>query len=123
MGGFSRVDKLKYPAMILINCNEIAKETQKRLHSGNMFYFAIKLLSSQLLSKLIKIRIDKAYFYQTSCMFVRCGCLVDERKYRVFENKIFGPATDIVVNKTQLEVLQLWAVYFILIYVAKSGCS
>ena len=78
--------------------NFIAEEIKSRLRSGNAFYHSVQnLLSSRLLSKNLKIKM-----YRTIILpVVSYGCetwsltLREERRLRVFENKvlrrIFGP--------------------------------
>jgi len=74
-----------------------AEELKSRLRSGNACYHSVQNLSSRLLSKNLKINI-----YRTIILpVVFYGCeiwsltLREERKLRVFENrvlrKIFGP--------------------------------
>jgi len=85
----------------LTNQNSIAEEIKSRLRSGNACYHSVQnLLSSRLLSKILKIKI-----YRTIILPVGLyGCetwlltLREERKLRVFENRvlrrIFGPRRD-----------------------------
>ena len=85
----------------LTNQNSIAEEIKSRLKSGNACYHSVRnLLSSRLLSKNLKIKI-----YRTAILpVVLYGCetwslaLREERKLRVFENRvlrrIFGPRRD-----------------------------
>ncbi|PSN34614.1 hypothetical protein C0J52_20554 [Blattella germanica] len=81
--------------------NEIQKEIKHRLNSGNACYYALqRLLSSQLLSKNIKLKIYKTVILPV----ILYGCetwtltLREEKRLRVFENKvlrkIFGPKRD-----------------------------
>ena len=90
----------------LTNQNSIAEEIKSRLRSGNACYHSVlKLLSSRLLSKNLKIKT-----YRTIILPVGLyGCetwsltLREERKLRVFENKvlrrIFGPRRDEVTGE------------------------
>jgi len=86
--------------------NFIAEEIKSRLRSGNAFYHSVQnLLSSRLLSKNLKIKM-----YRTIILpVVSYGCetwsltLREERRLRVFENKvlrrIFGPRKDEVTGE------------------------
>ena len=53
-GNFEEVAEFKYLGRIITNRNEMHKEIKHWLNSGNAFY-----LSSQLLSKNIKLKIYK----------------------------------------------------------------
>ena len=95
----------KYFGTILTNQNSIAEEIKNGLRSGSVCYHSVQnLLSSRLLSKNVKIKI-----YRTIILpVVLYGCetwslkLLEERKLRVFENKmlrrIFGPRRDEVTG-------------------------
>ena len=103
---FDRVEDFKYLGTTLTNQNSIAEEIKSRLKSGNACYHSVQnLLSSRLLSKNLKIKI-----YRTVILpVVLYGCetwsltLREERKLRVFENrvlrKIFGPRRDEVTGE------------------------
>jgi len=103
---FERVEELKYMGTTLTNRNSIPEEIKSRLRSGNGCYHSVQnLLSSRLLSKNLKIKI-----YRTIILpIVLYGSetwsptLREERKLRVFENKvlrgIFGPRRDEVTGK------------------------
>jgi len=90
----------------LTHQNSIAEEIKSRLRLGNACYQSVQnLLSSRLLSKILKIKI-----YRTiNLSVVLYGCetwsltLRDERKLRVFENmvfrRIFGPRRDEVTGE------------------------
>jgi len=88
---FDRVEDFKYLGTILTNQNSIAEEINSRLKSGNAYYHSVQnLLSSRLLSKNLKIKI-----YRTAILpVVLYGCetwsltLREERKLRVFENRV-----------------------------------
>jgi hypothetical protein len=78
---------------------------KSRLKSGNACYHSVRILSSSLLSKNLKIKI-----YRTIILaIVLYGCktwsltLREERRLRVFENrmfrKIFGPKKDEVTSE------------------------
>jgi hypothetical protein len=94
------VAQYRYLGMTITNYNLIQEEI-KRLSSGNACYHSVQnLLSSQLLSKNIKIRIYKT----TILPVVLFGCktwsltLREEHSILVFENtvlrRIFGPDSD-----------------------------
>ena len=58
-GNFEEVAEFKYLGTIITNRNKMHKEIN-RLNSGNACYYALQgLLSSQLLSKNIKLKIYK----------------------------------------------------------------
>jgi len=88
-----------------LNQDSIAEEIKSRLRSRNACYHSVQnLLSSRLLSKNLKIKIYKTIILPV----VLYGCetwsltLWEERKPRVFENKvlrrIFGPRRDDVTG-------------------------
>ena len=59
-GNFEEVAEFKYLGTMITNRNEMHKEIKHRLNSGNACYYALqRLLSSQLLSKNIKLKIYK----------------------------------------------------------------
>jgi hypothetical protein len=103
---FERVEEFKYLGTALTNQNSIVEEIKSRLRSGNACYHSVQnLLSSRLLSKNLKIKI-----YRTIILpIVLYGCetwslaLREERRLRVFENKvlrrIFGPRKDEVTGE------------------------
>jgi len=75
----------------LTNENSIQEEIKSRLKSGNACYHSVQtLLSSSLLSKNIKIKIQRTIILPV----VLYGCktwsltLRDERRLRVFENRV-----------------------------------
>jgi acyl-coenzyme A synthetase/AMP-(fatty) acid ligase len=83
----------------------IQEEIKSRLRSGNTCYYSVqKLLFSRLLSKNLKIKMYRNIILHV----VLYGCetwsltLLEERKLRVFENKvlrrIFGPRRDEVTE-------------------------
>ena len=101
-----RVEEFKYLGTTLTNENSIAEEITSRLSSGNACYHLVQnLLSSRLLSKYLKIKIYRIIILP----IVLCGCetwsltLREERKLRVFENKllrrIFVPKRDEVTGE------------------------
>jgi len=103
---FEKVEEFKYLGTTLTNQNSIAEEIKSRLSSENACCLSVQnLLFSRLLSKSLKIKI-----YRTIILpIVLYGCeawsltLREERKLRVFENKvlrrIFGPRRDEVTEE------------------------
>ena len=103
---FERVEDFKYLGKNLTNQNSIQEEIKSRLRPGSACYHSVQnLLSSRLLSKNLKIKIYKNIILPV----VLYGCetwlltLREERKLRVFENKvlrrIFGPRKDEVTGE------------------------
>jgi len=88
-----RVEEFKYLGTTLTDQNSIQEEIKSRLKSGNACYDSVQnLLSSRLLSKNVKIKI-----YRTIILpIVLYGCetwsltLREERRLRVFENRVMG---------------------------------
>jgi hypothetical protein len=89
--------KFRYLGKTIISEILIKEEIKRKLNSGNVCYHLIQdLLSSRLLSKIIKMRIYKTIILPV----VLYGCetwsltLREERRLRVFENRmlrrIFG---------------------------------
>ena len=103
---FKRVEEFKYLGRTLTNQNSIAEEIKSRLRSGSACYHLVQnFLSSRFQSKSLKIKI-----YRTIILpVVLYGCetwsltLWEERKLRVFENRvlrrIFGPRKDEVTGE------------------------
>jgi len=57
---FERVEQFKYLGKTLTNKNSIQEEIKSRLKSGNACFHSVhNLLSSSLLSKYLKIKIDR----------------------------------------------------------------
>jgi hypothetical protein len=85
------VEEFKYLRTTLTDQNFIQKKIKSRLKLGNACYHSVQnLLSSRLLSKNLKIKI-----YGTTILpVVLYGCetwsltLREERRLRVFENKV-----------------------------------
>ena len=95
---FERVEEFKYLGITLTHQNSIQGEIKSRLKSGNACYHSVQnILSSSLLSKNIKIKIQRNIIFPV----VLYGCetwsltLKEERRLSVFENRvlrrIFGP--------------------------------
>jgi hypothetical protein len=95
---FENVSQFKYLEMAVSNQNLIQEEIKWRLNSGNAYYHSLQnLLSSCLLSKNVKIRINKTIIL----LVVLYGCetwyliLREEYKLRVFEKRVLrGPKRD-----------------------------
>jgi len=101
-----RVEEFKYMETTLTTENSIQEEIKSRLKSGNACHHSVQnLLSSSLLSKNLKIKINRTIILPV----VLCGCetwsliLREERRLRGFENRalrrIFGPKRDGVTGK------------------------
>jgi hypothetical protein len=99
------VEQFIYLGTNLTNKNYIQEENKKKLKSGNACYHLVQnLLSSNFLSKNLKIKIYKAII-----LSVVYGCetwsrtLREERRLRVCENRvlrrIFGPNRDEVTGE------------------------
>jgi len=100
------VEEFKYLGTTLTDQNSIAEEIKSRLNSGNACYHSVQnILSSRLLSKNLKKTIYRIEIFPV----VLYGCetwsltLREERKLRVFENRvlwgIFGPRRDEVTGE------------------------
>jgi hypothetical protein len=75
---YEHVVQFKYLGTTVTNENFIQEEIKRRLNSGNACYHSVQnLLSSRLLSKSIKIRIQN---YKFSCGSVRVRNLVSDIK-------------------------------------------
>jgi len=88
---FESVEEFKYLGTTFTNQNSIPEEIKSRLSSGGACYHSVQNpLSSRLLSKNLKIKI----FGTIILPIVLYGCetwsptLREERKLRVFENKV-----------------------------------
>jgi len=103
---FERVEEFKYLGTTLTNQNSIQEEIKSRLKSGNVCYHSVQnLLSSSLLSKDLKIKIERTIILPV----VLYGCeawsltLREEHRLRTFENRvlrrIFGPKRDELIGE------------------------
>jgi hypothetical protein len=101
-----RVEEFKYLGTTLTNKNSIQEEIKSRLKLGNACCYSVQnLLSSSLLSKELKIKLYRTIILSV----VLYGCetwsltLRDERRQRVFENRVlrrvFGPKRDEVTGE------------------------
>ncbi|KAJ4436596.1 hypothetical protein ANN_16629 [Periplaneta americana] len=116
---FEEVEKFKYLGAIVTNINDTREEIKRRINMGNACYYSVeKLLSSNLLSKNLKVRIYKTVILPV----VLYGCeiwtltLREEHRLRVFENKvlrkIFGAKRDKVTGEwRKLHNAELHALY------------
>ena len=100
------MEEFKYLGTTLTNQNSIAEEMKGRLRSGITFYRSVRsLLSSSLLSKYLKRRINRSIIRSV----ILYGCeawsltLREKRILRVFENmllrRIFGYRRDEVTGE------------------------
>jgi hypothetical protein len=83
----------------ITNQNLIQEEIKRRLNSGNACYHSLQnLLSSRLLSKIVKIRTCKTIILPVVLYGCETWSLILKKKVRVFENRvlrrIFGPKSD-----------------------------
>jgi len=103
---FESVGKFKYLGKTLTNQNSIQEEIKSRLKTGNVCYHLVQnLLSSSLLSKNLKIKINRTIILPV----VLYGCetwllaLREEHRLRVFEKRvlrrIFGLKRDEVTGE------------------------
>jgi hypothetical protein len=101
-----RVEEFKYLGTISTNQNYVQEEIKSRQKSGNCCYHSVQnILSSSLLYRNVEIKIYKTvtlpvvlYGCETWCLTLR-----EERRLRVFENrvlrKIFGSKRDEVTGE------------------------
>jgi len=98
-------EEFKHLRITSTNQNSIQEEMKSRLKSGNACYYLVQnILSSSLLSKNLKIKLERTIILPV----VLCGCetwsltLREERRLRVFENRvlrrIFGPERNKVIR-------------------------
>ncbi|KAJ4433757.1 hypothetical protein ANN_16069 [Periplaneta americana] len=116
---FEEVEKFTYLGATVTNVNDTREEIKRRINMGNACYYSVeKLLSSNLLSKNLKVRIYKTVILPV----VLYGCetwtltLREEQRLRVFENKIlrkiFGAKRDEVTGEwRKLHNAELHALY------------
>jgi hypothetical protein len=104
-GCFENVEHFRYLGKNITNQNLIQKEIKRRLNSGNACCHSVqKLLSSRLLSKNIKIGIEKIIILFVALYGCETwsGTLREERRLRVFEKRllrrIFEPKRDEVTG-------------------------
>jgi len=100
-GTFERVEEFKYLGTTLTHQNSIPEEIKSRLRLGNASYHSVQnLLTSRLLSRNLRVKVYRILILPV----VLYGCetwsltLREERRLRVFENKvlrrILGPRRD-----------------------------
>jgi len=71
---FERGEEFKCLGTTLTNQNSDQEEIKSRLNSGNACYHLVQtLLSSSLLSKNLKIKINRTIIYPYFCMGVKLG--------------------------------------------------
>ena len=108
----------KYLGSLLTDQNSIQEEIKCRLKAGNSCYYSVQtILSSRLLSKNFKIKINKTIILPV----VLHGCetwpltLREESRLRAFENRIlrriFGPKRDENGEWRRLHNVELLSMY------------
>ncbi|KAJ4431153.1 hypothetical protein ANN_19748 [Periplaneta americana] len=115
----NKVEKFKYLGATVTNINDTREEIKHRINMGNACYYSVeKLLSSNLLSKNLKVRIYKTVILPV--VLYDCGTwtlnLREEHRLRVLENKvlrkIFGAKRDEVTGEwRKLHNTELHALY------------
>ncbi|KAJ4448441.1 hypothetical protein ANN_10457 [Periplaneta americana] len=103
---FEEVEKFKYLGATVTNINDTREEIKRRINMGNACYYSVeKLLSSSMLSKNLKFRLYKTVILPVVlyCCETWTLTLKEERRLRVFENKvlrkIFGAKRDEVTGE------------------------
>jgi len=106
---FERVERFKHLGTTVMNQISIKEEMKSRLKSGNTCCHSVQnLLSSSLLSKNIKIKMDRTIILSVALYGCETRLLIlrEDHRLRVFQNRllrrIFGPKRDKVtgVEKT-----------------------
>jgi hypothetical protein len=99
------VAQFKHLGTTVINQNLIQEEIKRRLNSGNTCYHSDQnLLSSRLLSKYVKIRMQKTVILPAILYVSKTWFLIfwEEQRLRVFEKRvlrgIFEPKRDEVIE-------------------------
>jgi hypothetical protein len=86
---FENVEKFKYLGTALTDQNDIRDEIKSRLNSGNTSCYSVQnLLSSHLISKNLKIKIDKTVILPGVLYWCETWSftLGEEQRLRFFEN-------------------------------------
>ena len=88
---FENVEKFGYLGVTNTNTNDTDEEIKRRINMGNACYYSLeKILSSRLLSKILKVKTYKTIILPV----VLYGCeiwsliLREEQRLGVFENKV-----------------------------------
>jgi hypothetical protein len=88
---FKNVSQFKYLKTKVTNQNSVQEDIKRRMNSGNSCYHSDKnLMSSPLLSKNIKIRINKTMIFPVVLYGCKTRSLVlrEEHRLRMFENRV-----------------------------------
>ena len=68
------MEKFRYLVVTVTNTNDIREEIKRRINMGNAYYYSIeKILSSRLLSKKLKVKPNKTFYYRLYCTVVKLG--------------------------------------------------
>jgi hypothetical protein len=97
-----RMEEIKCLGTTLTNRNSVQEEIKSRLKLGNAYYYSVQnLLSSNLLSKNIKIKIYRTIILPVA-LYGTLTCR-EERRLGMFENRVlrrvFGPKRDEVTGE------------------------